>query len=100
MAMVIAFDYLSPWTLAHKWISFTAVLALTILVYGSLLSLYRLFISKLSAFPGPKVAAATYWYEFYYEWWCSGKYIFEIEKMHKKYGWLIEISHIEINLDH
>ena len=86
MVMATTFHYYPSWASAHKWIGFTTISALTILAYGLLLVLYRLKISKLSGFPGPKIAAATYWYEFYYDWWCSGKYIFEIEKMHKKYG--------------
>ena len=98
--MDIAFHYLLPWALAHKWINFAIILALTILFYAFLLSLHRLTISKLAGFPGPKIAAVTYWYEFYYDWWCSGKYIFEIEKMHKKYGLSIGSPSIEINLDH
>lgn len=97
--MDIAFRYLPPRALAPKWISFTTILALTILIYGFFLSLYRLTLSKLAGFPGPKIAAVTYWYEFYYDWWCSGKYIFEIEKMHKKYGLSIRSSSIEMNLD-
>lgn len=84
--MNIAFHYLPTWALADKWTSFATILASTILIYSFLLSFYRLTISKLAGFPGPKIAAITFWYEFYYDWWCSGKYIFEIEKMHKKYG--------------
>lgn len=47
---------------------------------------YRLYLSPLAKFPGPKIAAATGWYEFYYDYWLSGQYIFEIERMHQKYG--------------
>lgn len=54
--------------------------------YSFGLALYRLTLDPLAKFPGPKLAAATYWYEFYFDWWCGGKYIFEIEKMHKTYG--------------
>lgn len=46
----------------------------------------RVYFSPLSNFPGPKFAAATYLYEFYYDWWLGGQYIFEIERLHKKYG--------------
>ena len=98
--MDIAFHCLSPWALAYRWISFTTILACIILIYGFVLSFYRLTISKLAGFPGPKIAAVTYWYEFYYDWWCSGKYLFEIEKMHKNYGLSIISSSIETNLDH
>lgn len=97
--MVITFHYYYPWALSHKWVNFTTILALTILAYGFLLALYRLTISKLSGFPGPKIAAVTYWYEFYYEWWCSGKYIFEIEKMHKEYGPIVRINPAELSIN-
>lgn len=55
-------------------------------IYFMLLVGYRLYLSPISAFPGSKLAAATGWYEFYYDFWLGGKYIFEIERMHKKYG--------------
>lgn len=48
----------------------------------------RAYFSPLSGFPGPKLAAITYLYEFYYDWWLGGQYIFEIERLHKKYGQL------------
>ena len=47
---------------------------------------WRLFYSPLAGFPGPKLAAATGWYEFYFDFWKRGKYIFEIERMHEIYG--------------
>jgi hypothetical protein len=53
-----------------------------------LLVVYRLFFHPLAGFPGPKLAAATLWYETYYDVWLKGKYVFEIKDMHKKYGTL------------
>lgn len=47
---------------------------------------YRLYFSPLAKFPGPKIAAATGWYEFFYDYWLSGQYIFEIKRMHEVYG--------------
>lgn len=74
------------WTSTHKIISLSAIVAASLALYNLGLSIYRLFFSNISGFPGPKIAAATYLYEFYYDWLLSGKYIFVIEEMHKKYG--------------
>jgi hypothetical protein len=46
----------------------------------------RLYFSPLSKFPGPKLAAATLWYEFYFNIIRGGKFMWEIERMHEKYG--------------
>ncbi len=48
--------------------------------------IYNLFFAPIAGFPGPKLAAATGLYEFYYDFFKNGTYIFEIEKMHAKYG--------------
>ena len=50
------------------------------------LVVYRLYIDPLSSIPGPKIAAATGWYEFYYDVIKRGQYIYRIEEMHKQYG--------------
>ena len=63
-----------------------AITVATLLLYCIGLSVYRLYFHPLAKFPGPKIAAATLWVEFYYDVVCSGLYIWEIEKMHKKYG--------------
>jgi len=54
--------------------------------YGTILGTYRLVFSPLANFPGPKIAAATGWFEFYHDYFRRGKYVFEIKKMHDKYG--------------
>jgi hypothetical protein len=51
-----------------------------------LVTTYHLFLSPLAGFPGPRIAAATGYYEFYYDLFKKGSYVFEIEKMHDKYG--------------
>ncbi len=58
---------------------FTTLSTITLLIY-------RLVFSPLASVPGPKIAAATGWYEFYYDCILAGKYIFEIERMHNIYG--------------
>jgi cytochrome P450 len=47
---------------------------------------YNLFLHPLSKFPGPKLAAATRWYEAYYDLVLKGQYTFRIAEMHKQYG--------------
>jgi hypothetical protein len=49
-------------------------------------AVYRLYLSPISKFPGPKLAALTLWYEFYYDVVKTGTYMAEIKKMHDKYG--------------
>ena len=47
---------------------------------------YRIYLHPLAKFPGPKLAALSHWYEAYYDVLKKGQYIFEIERMHQKYG--------------
>lgn len=54
--------------------------------YGAGLVLYRLFLSPLARFPGPKLAAAFESYEFYYLIVKGGQWGNRVNDMHKKYG--------------
>jgi hypothetical protein len=45
----------------------------------------RFFFHPLSSFPGPKLAIATYAYEWYYDL-CSSGLTFKLKELHKKYG--------------
>jgi hypothetical protein len=49
-------------------------------------TIYSVFLGPLAKFPGPKLAAATLWYEFYYDVVLEGQYTFKIKEFHKKYG--------------
>lgn len=70
-----------------EWhIGFPAGLILSVPLLAITLVVYRLYFSALAKIPGPKIAAATGWYEFYYDCVLAGKYIFEIERMHDIYG--------------
>ena len=51
-----------------------------------LVAIYRLFFHPLSKIPGPKLAAISRAYEFYYDCILSGKYVFKIEELHRQYG--------------
>jgi hypothetical protein len=50
------------------------------------LTLFRLYLSPIARFPGPKLAALTRWYEFYYEIVLQGQFTFHIQELHRKYG--------------
>ncbi|KAI9705095.1 MAG: hypothetical protein M1836_006878 [Candelina mexicana] len=59
-------------------------IALLLYVFGGLF--YRLYLSPIARFPGPKLAAATGLYELYYDVIMKGKYIWKIQEMHEKMG--------------
>jgi hypothetical protein len=58
----------------------------TWLVYLIGLGIYRLYLNPIAKFPGPKLAALSSWYEFYYEVILKGQFSFHIQELHKKYG--------------
>lgn len=62
------------------------LLATSFLAWIFSTAIYRLYFHPLSKFPGPKLAALTLWYETYYDVWQKGKFVYEIERMHQKYG--------------
>ena len=56
------------------------------LTYGVALAIYRLYFSPLAKFPGPRLAALTSWYEFYYDCVKRGRFTWDIKNMHDRYG--------------
>jgi hypothetical protein len=58
-------------------------------IYVFVTATYRLFFSRLSGLPGPKLAALTYWYECYYDVFQPAQYVFRINELHKAYGTLV-----------
>lgn len=59
-------------------------------VYYALRSILRLYFHPLSKIPGPKLAAITGYYEFYFNVIKRGTFIWELERLHKIYGQLHE----------
>lgn len=57
-----------------------------ILVAFILRSIYRLYFDPLHHIPGPKLAAISHLYEFYYDVIREGMFVWEIERMHQRYG--------------
>lgn len=72
---------------------------ITLVLYLSSLAIYRLLLHPLSSYPGPKIAALTTWYEFFYDCIQRGRYTFEIARMHEKYGSIVRISPNELHVN-
>ena len=59
---------------------------LAFVAYLALLAIYRLYLSPIAKFPGPKLAALSNWYEFYYDVIRQGQFTWHIQELHKQYG--------------
>ncbi|KAF4622788.1 hypothetical protein G7Y89_g14238 [Cudoniella acicularis] len=60
---------------------------------------HRLYFSPLAPIPGPKLAAATRLYEFYYQGLQHTKFPYQVKKLHAQYGPIVRISPFEISLN-
>lgn len=89
--MAIFLQTFSEWHFLEK---IPPVLFLGIAVYYIYLVFYRWYLHPLSQFPGPRIATATFLYEFYWDYFRHGGYVYEIERMHKKYGMFKEIVNL------
>jgi hypothetical protein len=77
MAIVMVFDQLLvllPWLV----LLFAAGAVSTIV--------YRLYLHPLANVPGPRLAAATWLYEIYFDLYLGGQFVFEIGRLHEVYG--------------
>lgn len=73
-------------------------LAIGLASWLALRTIYRLYFHPLAHIPGPKITAITHLYEFYYDVLCDGKFTFQMEKMHKKYGPIIRVTPHEVHI--
>ncbi|KAH9237209.1 hypothetical protein K456DRAFT_1830178 [Colletotrichum gloeosporioides 23] len=67
------------------------------LLYGTVLATYRVTCHPLAAIPGPRLAAATFWYEIWFDVVRWGRYTHEIKRMHEVYGPIIRINPDEVH---
>lgn len=84
MTLNMAFD-LNLWPRSITASMLSLIIGSTIGLF-ILRSVYRLFFHPLSHVPGPPLAAISHAYEFYHDAIRNGMYIWEIEKMHERYG--------------
>ncbi|QSZ32104.1 hypothetical protein DSL72_001673 [Monilinia vaccinii-corymbosi] len=75
-----------------------AVIASLVLAQIIYLSLWRLFFSPISHIPGPRLAALTSWYEFYYDVIKPGQFVWHIRDLHEKYGPIVRVTPWEIHI--
>lgn len=64
--------------------------------------IYRLYVHPLCHSPGPKLAAAIYWYEVYFDSFQGqyrGRNIWNIELLHQKYGPIVRRSPDELDIE-
>ncbi|KUJ11165.1 cytochrome P450 [Mollisia scopiformis] len=67
--------------------------------YTIWLTIYRLYFSPISHIPGPKLAAASWWYEFYFQVIKGGQYFKKIAKLHEQYSPIVRITPLEVHID-
>lgn len=72
--------------------------AMIFFCYNLMGAIYRLRFSPVSRFPGPKLAALTFWYEFYYDVVLRGQYTFHLRTLHAKFGPIIRINPYELHI--
>lgn len=65
-------------------------------LYVACLAIYRLYLSPIAKFPGPKLAGLTLWYEFYHDVIRGGQYLWKVNELHDQYGTRTSASFSEL----
>lgn len=76
----------SPFLSSAPLVAAALSFAVLYTLYGAL---YRLYLSPLAKFPGPRLAALTFWNEFWYDVVRGGRYTWKIRDYHERYGELL-----------
>ncbi|KAK6440868.1 hypothetical protein LTR95_002910 [Oleoguttula sp. CCFEE 5521] len=79
----------------------TSVLLALLLLSGLALlysAIYRLYLSPLAKFPGPRLAALSSAYTFYYDVVKRGKLPWKLKRLHEQYGPIIRITPWELHV--
>ncbi|KAM7216738.1 Cytochrome P450 monooxygenase sdnH [Rhypophila decipiens] len=73
-------------------------IAATFAVYSAVLVIYRLWFHPLAGFPGPKLLAATTWYETYVDL-VHRDFPERLARIHEKYGPIVRVAPHEIHVN-
>ncbi|KAI0387436.1 cytochrome P450 [Hypomontagnella monticulosa] len=82
-------------TTHSEYILLGVVVIVSYTIYSAI---WRLYLSPIAHFPGPRIAALTHLYEIYYNNWLGGKYIWKINDLHKQYGPIVRISPSDLHV--
>ena len=74
--------------------SLLIIVPLIFIAYLFALAFYRLYLSPIAHFPGPKLTAITAWYEVYFDVYKGGQFVYEIQKWHEQYGQSTNPDHL------
>ena len=84
-------------------LSTLSLLAISVLCYYVARTFYNIFLHPLASIPGPMLAAASSWYETYFDLLKApgdgGRYPWEIKRMHRVYGPIVRIGPNEVHVD-
>ncbi|KAK8047900.1 cytochrome P450 [Apiospora saccharicola] len=77
------------------------LVAFILLLHCLRLVITRLYFSPIAKFPGPRLAAISYWYEGYYDLLSQGggQFAFQLKRLHGIYGPIVRISPDELHID-
>lgn len=62
------------------------VITFTFILYITVRTIYRLFLSPLAQVPGPRLAAVSRLYELYFDLAKGGRLPWKIQELHNEYG--------------
>lgn len=90
---LIVFFLLSLSRSAHVKMDKIGIIQLIIsafVLYVAIEAVRRLYFSKISHIPGPRLAALTYYYQTYWDLWPNdGQFTFHTKDLHRRYGPII-----------
>lgn len=95
--MVYAIQYL-PYLAMEEYFLYIIIFSASTAVYFGSVLVYRLFLSPLAKFPGPRLAAATRLYETYFQLIKGGTFTWHINDLHDRYGPVVRITPWEIHI--